>query len=189
MATINNGDWVADLVRAAAPGARYLAMPDSGFFLDVQPGAMCQSPDSYECKCAAGSAASAPDGFNAGDGHAWLGRGQTLAQQMQAMHVYTNGAPDASCAAFYGRWGAWRCFLGQYAGPHLTAPTLILQNQNDDCQSLKNDFFAYATYEGEGNSAELHGASAVTVGRAKCDRGWRQCEPGENNERSHRPRP
>ena len=145
MATINNGDWVADLVRAAAPGARYLAMPDSGFFLDVQPGAMCQSPDSYECKCAAGSAASAPDGFNAGDGHAWLGRGQTLAQQMQAMHVYTNGAPDASCAAFYGKWGAWRCFLGQYAGPHLTAPTLFLQNQIDEWQGFWNGFFDYAT--------------------------------------------
>ncbi|KAH8098265.1 pectin acetylesterase [Aureococcus anophagefferens] len=146
MATINNGDWVAD--RAAAPGARYLAMPDSGFFLDVQPGAMCQSPDSYECKCAAGSAASAPDGFNAGDGHAWLGRGQTLAQQMQAMHVYTNGAPDASCAAFYGRWGAWRCFLGQYAGPHLTAPTLFLQNQIDEWQGFWNGFFDYATDAG-----------------------------------------
>ena len=48
MATLNNADWVRGIVAAVAPGAEYLAMPDSGYFLDVQPGAMCEKPDSYE---------------------------------------------------------------------------------------------------------------------------------------------
>ena len=145
MATIANADWVMDLVREAAPKAKFLSMPDSGFFLDVQPGAMCQHPETYECLCAAGADSRRPDGFNVEDGHAWLGRGQTLAQQMQALITYTGGSPDASCAAHFGRWGAWRCYLGQYAGPHMAAPTLLLQNQIYEWQGFWNGFFDYAT--------------------------------------------
>ena len=145
MATINNADWVKGMISEIAPTAKYLAMPDSGYFLDVQPGAMCQKPESYECKCAAAGGATTPDGWNRGDGHSWLGRGQTLAQQAQAMHVFTRGIPDVSCAEHFGTWGAWKCYLGQYATPYLDATTLLLQNQIDEWQGFWNGFFDYET--------------------------------------------
>jgi hypothetical protein len=99
------------------------------------PGAMCRSPDTYECKCANAS----------GGGHSWLGPGQTLAQQAQAMHEYTAGQPDASCATHYGHWGAWRCYLGQYSAVHLESTTLLLQSQIDEWQGFWNGFFAFAS--------------------------------------------
>lgn len=148
MATINNADFLADLVRRTAPRAAFVAMPDSGYFMDVQPLKMCSNPGTYECECAAGansSAGGATDGWHKADWHSWLGTGQTLAQQMQAMHSFTQGEPDASCAAFYGPWGAWRCYLGQYAAPHLASTTLFLQNQIDEWQGFWNGFFDYAT--------------------------------------------
>lgn len=61
------------------------------------------------------------------------------------MHAYSAGAPDASCAAHHGEWGAWRCYLGQYAAPFLGSTTLLLQNQVDEWQGFMNGFFAYAT--------------------------------------------
>ena len=74
------------------------------------------------------------DGWTQPGGHSWLGRGQTLAQQAQAMSVFSQGIVDESCAAHYGKWGAWRCYLGQYAAPFLEARTLFLQNQIDEWQ-------------------------------------------------------
>ena len=149
MATMNNADWAAALLRNLAPRARTVAMPDSGYFLDVMPGAMCSLPNTYECECAAGPAAPAAapsqDGWNRADGHAWLGTGQTLAQQAQAMYVFSAGVPDASCAAHYGRWGAWRCYLGQYGAAFLQTPSLFLQSQIDEWQGFWNGFFGYAT--------------------------------------------
>ena len=129
MATLNNADWVGAYVRTVAPAARFVAMPDSGYFLDVMPGAMCQLPDRYECRCAQPPAADG--GVAAAAGHGWLGPGQTLAQQAQNMIGYTGGLPDASCAAHHGRWGSWRCYLGEYAAPHIVTPTLLLQSQID----------------------------------------------------------
>ena len=124
------------------PVFRSAVRPD---FLDVQPLKMCSSPETYECGCAAGANSSTPggtaDGWHKADWHSWLGTGQTLAQQMQAMVVFTSGSPDASCAAHYGRWGAWRCYLGQYAAPHLTSTSLFLQNQIDEWQGFWNGFF------------------------------------------------
>ena len=137
MATLNNADWVGKLVKAAAPTARFVAMPDSGYFMDVMPGAMCAKPETYECKCAQGGGAEA--------GHSWLGPGQTLAQQAQNMLGYTGGLPDESCVVAHGRWGAWRCYLGQYAAAHLSTPTLLLQSQIDEWQGFWNGFFSYAT--------------------------------------------
>ena len=74
-------------------------------------------------------------------GHSWLGTGQTLAQQVQAMTVFSQGIPDASCTAHYGAYGRWRCYLGQYSAPFLEAPTLLLQNQIDEWQGFWNGFF------------------------------------------------
>ena len=139
MATINNADYVRDLVTAEAPGVALVAMPDSGYFQDVMPLKMCDGPDRYECRCAAASGptsgAPPPEGsWMREDGHSWLGAGQTLAQQAQAMAVFSQGLPDASCSAYYGEWGSWRCYLGQYAAPFLETPTLFLQNQVDEWQ-------------------------------------------------------
>jgi hypothetical protein len=63
---------------------RYVAMPDSGYFLDVSPGQMCSLPDRYECECAAGTdpAMGEAGTWTQPGGHSWLGRGQTLAQQV-----------------------------------------------------------------------------------------------------------
>lgn len=130
MATLNNADWVGGLLRGLAPAARLVSMPDSGYFLDVMPGAMCEFPDRYECKCAQPPALGEMTGT-----HGWLGAGTTLAQQAQNMLGYTGGLPDESCVrAAGGRWGAWRCYLGQYAAPHLQTPTLLLQSQIDEWQ-------------------------------------------------------
>ena len=131
------------------------------------PGAMCSGPSAYECGCAAGSAPhqGADDGCKivmlsrfaarlanpksiiisgtTSDSHSWLGRGQTLAQQAQAMYVWSQGQVDDSCAAAEGRWGAWRCYLGQYAAPHIQATTLVLQSQIDEWQGFWNGFFNY----------------------------------------------
>lgn len=146
MATIANADFVGGLVRAVAKDPTYVAMPDSGYFLDVEPGALCEKPGTYECLCAAGGATNrTPDGFNGADGHSWLGRGATLAQQAQAMQIYSDGVPNEDCAAKYGEWGAWKCYLGEYAAPHLRTTTLLLQNQIDEWQGFWNGFFAYAT--------------------------------------------
>eukprot|EP00656_Telonema_subtile_P015437 TRINITY_DN18089_c0_g1_i1.p1 TRINITY_DN18089_c0_g1~~TRINITY_DN18089_c0_g1_i1.p1 ORF type:complete len:334 (-),score=53.36 TRINITY_DN18089_c0_g1_i1:166-1167(-) len=146
MATLNNADYVAGLLRNIAPSARFVAMPDSGYFLDSMPGQMCTLPDTYECKCAAGAAdSSVASGWSRSDGHSWLGPGQTLAQQAQAMFVYTQGIPDQSCADFHGEFGAWRCYLGQYSSRFMEAPTLLLQNQIDEWQGFWNGFFNYST--------------------------------------------
>ena len=106
---------------------------------------MCSGPSAYECGCAAGSAPhqGADDGWTTSDSHSWLGRGQTLAQQAQAMYVWSQGQVDDSCAAAEGRWGAWRCYLGQYAAPHIQATTLVLQSQIDEWQGFWNGFFNY----------------------------------------------
>ena len=106
---------------------------------------MCSGPSAYECGCAAGSAPhqGADDGWTTSDSHSWLGRGQTLAQQAQAMSVWSQGQVDDSCAAAEGRWGAWRCYLGQYAAPHIQATTLVLQSQIDEWQGFWNGFFNY----------------------------------------------
>jgi len=147
MATILNADFVGEIVTAASPSVRYVTMPDSGFFSDVMPHRMCSLPDTYECKCAAGGGASngsAATGFLRPDGHAWLGPGQSLAQQMQGLFVYTGGVVGKNCAEAYGRFGAWKCYLGQYAAPYLSHPTLFLQNQIDEWQGFWNGFFNFA---------------------------------------------
>lgn len=150
MATINNADYVAGLLAEIAPTARFVAMPDSGYFLDVAPGQLCALPDRYECLCAAGAASNGAGGsgwtpgWMRSDGHSWLGTGQTLAQQVQALVVYSQGQPDASCVAAHGgRFGAWRCYLGQYAAPFLEVPSLFLQNQVDEWQGFWNGFWNY----------------------------------------------
>jgi hypothetical protein len=149
MATVNNADWVRSLLGEIAPQAEMVAMPDSGYFLDVMPRALCDKPGTYECLCAAGPTAPdatlSDDGWNRKDGHAWLGPGQTLAQQMQAMLVFTQGLVDRSCAEHYGKYGAWRCYLGQYAAPFLETRSLFLQSQIDEWQGFWNGFFDYAT--------------------------------------------
>ena len=61
------------------------------------------------------------------------------------MAVFSQGIVDESCAAHFGRWGAWRCYLGQYAAPFLEARTLFLQNQIDEWQGFWNGFFSYAS--------------------------------------------
>lgn len=127
MATVANGDWVRTLL-PPLQGRRYIAYPDAGVFQDVQPHRMCDSPDVYECKCAAG----------AGCGIV------TLATQMQKMIMYTKGIPDESCTQALGRWGAWRCYLGQYAWPFLAETFLLNQMQTDEWQAFWNGFTGWA---------------------------------------------
>eukprot|EP00658_Telonema_sp_P-2_P032363 TRINITY_DN23986_c0_g1_i2.p1 TRINITY_DN23986_c0_g1~~TRINITY_DN23986_c0_g1_i2.p1 ORF type:complete len:331 (+),score=62.52 TRINITY_DN23986_c0_g1_i2:96-1088(+) len=38
MATLNNADYVGEMLKEMAPGVNFVAMPDSGFFVDVMPG-------------------------------------------------------------------------------------------------------------------------------------------------------
>lgn len=45
------------------------------------------------------------------------------------MAVLSQGVVDASCAAHYGKYGLWRCYLGQYAAPYIEVTSLFLQNQ------------------------------------------------------------
>eukprot|EP00658_Telonema_sp_P-2_P032362 TRINITY_DN23986_c0_g1_i1.p1 TRINITY_DN23986_c0_g1~~TRINITY_DN23986_c0_g1_i1.p1 ORF type:complete len:463 (+),score=96.44 TRINITY_DN23986_c0_g1_i1:96-1484(+) len=146
MATLNNADYVGEMLKEMAPGVNFVAMPDSGFFVDVMPGQMCSSPESYECKSAAGAGVPNPgsNGWSRGDGHSWLGTGQTMAQQMQSMLVYTRGLPDEGCSRALGEFGAWRCFLGQYGGRFVESKTLWLQNQIDEWQGFWNGFFNYS---------------------------------------------
>ena len=59
------------------------------------------------------------------------------------MYVWSQGQVDDSCAAAEGRWGAWRCYLGQYAAPHIQATTLVLQSQIDEWQGFWNGYFNY----------------------------------------------
>lgn len=147
MATLLNADFVGEFLGRVAPKANFVTMPDSGFFSDVMPHRMCSLPDTYECKCAAwaspsnGSAAVA---FLKPDGHAWLGPGQTLAQQMQALYMYTGGQVSKTCMGAFGKYGAWKCYLGQYAAPYLSFPTLFLQNQIDEWQGFWNGFYNYS---------------------------------------------
>merc|ERR1712110_1343443 len=64
---------------------------------------------------------------------------------MMKMINYTYGLPDESCAAYYGKWGAWRCYLGQYASQHLESTTLYMQMQIDEWQGFWNGFTGWKT--------------------------------------------
>ena len=114
-------------LRAGEP-RRYIAYPDAGVFMDVMPHRMCDKPSTYECKCAAG----------AGCGVV------TMATQMQRMAVFTGGQPDESCADAHGTWGVWRCYLGQYAWPHLQQTFLLNQMQTDEWQVRTGEPAAFA---------------------------------------------
>ena len=53
MATFLNADYVKGLVAAANPNVHYIAYPDAGWFMDVMPNRVCNSPGVYECLCSA----------------------------------------------------------------------------------------------------------------------------------------
>lgn len=52
-----------------------------------------------------------------------------LRLQVQAMAILSEGVVDASCASHFGKYGVWRCYLGQYAAPFIKVTSLFLQNQ------------------------------------------------------------
>lgn len=45
------------------------------------------------------------------------------------MAILSEGVVDASCASHFGKYGVWRCYLGQYAAPFIKVTSLFLQNQ------------------------------------------------------------
>merc|ERR1719318_1019024 len=61
------------------------------------------------------------------------------------MIEYTQGVVDNSCATFYGEWGYWRCYLGEYAAQHVESTILIIQMQIDEWQGFWDGFSLYAS--------------------------------------------
>lgn len=135
MATIANADFVSGLVRRAAHprSLRFVASPDSGFFLDVNPSA-----------ARSGGSVKAADALRRSlffDLEAKGGIFPGFAEQLQQMIVFTGGVPDETCSRFYAKeHERWRCYLGQYASKFFDNTVLLVQSQLDGMQ-LQYDGF------------------------------------------------
>ena len=105
LAVYLHADYVASLIRAVAPAAKVVAVPDSGFFMDVSD-------------------------FN-GNRNLWSSFAQTFAFH----NATGPGSTLASCLAAKAPADAWMCVMAPYLLPFIETPMFVSQSFADSWQS------------------------------------------------------
>jgi len=105
LAAFLHADYVSALVRGLAPGAKVVAVPDSGFFMDVAD-------------------------FN-GNRNLWSSFAETFAFH----NATTAGSTLAACLAAKAAGDAWMCVMAPYLLPFITTPLFVSQSFADSWQS------------------------------------------------------
>jgi hypothetical protein len=105
LATYLHADYISGLVHAVAPSARVVAVPDSGFFMDV------------------------PD-FS-GNRALW----QSFAQTFAFHNATGPGSTSPACLAAKAAADQWQCVMAPYLLPFISTPLFISQSFADSWQS------------------------------------------------------